>query len=113
MPLGSAPQLAVKRGLGMKYNVERVVGVLGGSVYCYLLHGDKRLSLADVDPSLVGRKVCTKAVGGGVAHQLKLKKNFHLGFITQNQPESCCDQYMGMASEYSLLSCQVHCHHSS
>ena len=69
VPLGPAPQLAVKRGLGMKYNVERVAGVLGGSVHSYLLHGDKRLSLADVDPSLVGRKVCTKAVGGGVAHQ--------------------------------------------
>ena len=67
MPLDPAPQLAVNRGLGLMYNVERVAGVLGGSVHSYLLHGDKRLSLADIDPSLVGRKVCTKAVGGGVA----------------------------------------------
>ena len=31
--------------------------------------GTRGLSLAYVDPSLIGRKVCTKAVGGNVAHQ--------------------------------------------
>lgn len=69
--LGPAPQLAVKRGLGMRHNAEKFSGLVNGLVRSYLIHGDKSLTLAHVDASLVGRKVCTKAVGvairGGVA----------------------------------------------
>ena len=67
--LGPAPQLAVNRGMGMHYNVERVAGAVSSQVRGYLLHKDKSLTLASVDPSLVGRKVCTKAVGGGLVPQ--------------------------------------------
>ena len=55
----------------MRHNAERISGLANGLVRCYLIHGDNSLTLADVDTSLVGRKVCTKAVGmanrGGVA----------------------------------------------
>lgn len=67
--LGPASQLSLKKGLALQYNVEKITGMLNSMVRAYLLHRDNTVSLADADTSMVGRKVCTKAVKGGIVHQ--------------------------------------------